>query len=509
LKCITFPSQASITPERREKTGKKPTKKEEKKKKKEEKQLASGDLIEFEGLKLRTNTYLRVNVGPIIGKVTTKSVIVLLEVSNEGPVEIFLVGGGHTISKEQHMPREIPKAFYVEGLHPDTQYKIYFGGLNKKAIVNRTGQFRTFPEKITKLNIAAVSCDRPERTLDGETNMWTLLEKELVSNEIQLVLHLGDQVYGQKELTDANVIFRQAEQDGLKSNEDFLSTVGRVQNRLGDIYRFTWNLRHTAKCLATGSHLMIWSDNDLYNDFTIAKDISPLMIHVGQLVYRRYQRQLWDPDYELSNDAAEEFIQKIGPIGIIMIDMRGNRIDFEGRQFPDNPIVSPNQWKLIESVFHDPEMKVILVCSEIPFVGDTPEVAKKNSTKPDLEFLKDHWVYSDKELVRLLELASDWKHNGKSEGKEVIFIGGDIHVGVTSVIHDHKHNQTIQHLTATPITNHVCKFFPALTGKVNERFSYEHKVAAARNYGLVSINLENGVHVSAKLVEDPHPIAHH
>jgi hypothetical protein len=254
---------------------------------------------------------------------------------------------------------------------------------------------------------------------------------------------------------------------------------------------------------------MIWSDNDLFNDFTISKDVSPLMINVGQLVYRRYQRQLWDPNYEAHVDSSEEFCQKIGPVGIIMIDMRGNRIDNEGRQFPENAIVSPAQWRMIEGIFNDPEIKVALVCSEIPFVGDEPEVAKKNSTKPDLEFLKDHWVYSDKELVRLLELAFDWKHLGKSEGKEVVFIGGDIHVGVESIIHDHRHNQTVQHLTATPISNHVCKFFPALAGKVNDRFSYEHKVLAARNYGLIEINLENGVKVNSKLVPDPSPKSHH
>jgi len=413
------------------------------------------------------------------------------------------------VKKEQVLPREIPKAFFVEGLTPNTHYSVYFSGLNKKAILNRKGEFRTWPEKLTKINIACVSCDRPERTMDGETNMWKVLEQKLKDNEIQLVLHLGDQVYGQKELTDANVIMRQAEQDGINSPAEFLATVSRVQNRLGDIYRFTWNLVHTARSLATGSHLMIWSDNDLFNDFTISKDVSPLMINVGQLVYRRYQRQLWDPNYEAHVDSSEEFCQKIGPVGIIMIDMRGNRIDNEGRQFPENAIVSPAQWRMIEGIFNDPEIKVALVCSEIPFVGDEPEVAKKNSTKPDLEFLKDHWVYSDKELVRLLELAFDWKHLGKSEGKEVVFIGGDIHVGVESIIHDHRHNQTVQHLTATPISNHVCKFFPALAGKVNDRFSYEHKVLAARNYGLIEINLENGVKVNSKLVPDPSPKSHH
>jgi phosphodiesterase/alkaline phosphatase D-like protein len=345
--------------------------------------------------------------------------------------------------------------------------------------------------------------------------MWKLIQDKVESNEVQVVLHLGDQVYGQKELVDSFVILRQAKQDGIDTPEGIKAVSERVQGRLADIYRFTWNLPRTAKSLASGSHLMIWSDNDLYNDFTIAKSdsgaaIENLMIHYGHLVYRRYQRQLWDPDYESNTSPSEEHFHKYGPIGILLIDMRGNRIDWDGNQHADNPIVNEAQWKLIDSVFADPELKVILVCSEIPFVGDTPEVAKQNATKPGTEFLKDHWVYSTAELERLLETAFDWK--AKEAGKrEVVFIAGDIHVGVDSEIRDSKTNSTIRHLTATPITNHVCKFFPALEGAVNERFSYVHKPLSARNYGLVDITIaEDGTpKVAAQLVEDPNPKSHH
>jgi phosphodiesterase/alkaline phosphatase D-like protein len=345
--------------------------------------------------------------------------------------------------------------------------------------------------------------------------MWKLIQEKVESNQVQVVLHLGDQVYGQKELIDSFVILRQAKQDGINTPEEIKAVSERVQGRLADIYRFTWNLPRTAKSLASGSHLMIWSDNDLYNDFTIAKSettgaaLENLMIHYGHLVYRRYQRQLWDPNYESNTSPAEEHYHKYGPIGILLVDMRGNRIDWNGNQHADSPIVSESQWKLIDSVFADPELKVILVCSEIPFVGDTPEVAKTNSTKPGLEFLKDHWVYSPSELVRLLETAFDWK--AANPQREVVFIGGDIHVGVDSEIRDSKTKLTIRHLTATPITNHVCKFFPALEGAVNERFSYVHKPLAVRNYGLIDITIQEdgAAKVEAQLVPDPNPKAHH
>jgi hypothetical protein len=259
---------------------------------------------------------------------------------------------------------------------------------------------------------------------------------------------------------------------------------------------------------------MIWSDNDLYNDFTIAKgehgsSLSNLMIHYGHLVYRRYQRQLWDPEYLANSSPAEEHYHKYGSVGILMLDMRGNRIDWDGNQHADNPIVNDKQWTMINSAFADPEIKVMVVCSEIPFVGDAPEVAKANALKPETEFIKDHWVYSTDELIRLLEVAFDWK-TGAAD-RDVVFLAGDIHVGVDSDIHDAKTGASIRHLTATPITNHVCKFFPALEGKVNERFSYVHRPLAARNYGLVDIQFgADGVpKVESSLIPDPNPVAHH
>ena len=36
-------------------------------------------------------------------------------------------------------------------------------------------------------------------------------------------------------------------------------------------------------------------------------------------------------------------------------------------------------------------------------------------------------------------------------------LGGDIHCGVTSDIHDEETELSIRHVTTSPVTNHVCK----------------------------------------------------
>lgn len=58
--------------------------------------------------------------------------------------------------------------------------------------------------------------------------------------------------------------------------------------------------------LSRASNLMIWSDNDVANDFTTMKDTDggqkyhPNFLQCGMRTYREYQRRLWDPDAELT-----------------------------------------------------------------------------------------------------------------------------------------------------------------------------------------------------------------
>ena len=80
-------------------------------------------------------------------------------------------------------------------------------------------------------------------------------------------------------------------------------------------------------------------------------------------------------------------------------------------------------------------------------------------------------------------------------------LGGDIHIGVTSQIHDKKTDLTLTHLTTSPITNHVCRYFPELEGEISARYSYSHLPLGEtdRNYADISIDLEFETDVSARL----------
>ena len=87
--------------------------------------------------------------------------------------------------------------------------------------------------------------------------------------------------------------------------------------------------------------------------------------------------------------------------------------------------------------------------------------------------------------------------------RDLIFIAGDIHCGVTSVVTDKTTGLQINHFTTSPITNHVCDFFPDLRGDLNERFHFNHLPLGNdfRNYLDVEIQFhEDSTNIQAKLV---------
>lgn len=263
---------------------------------------------------------------------------------------------------------------------------------------------------------------------------------------------------------------------------------------------------------------MIWSDNDVANDFTTMKNETgdqkyhPNFLQCGMRTYREYQRRLWD--YECTTEIPEDepvsewhsHFFGSGSVGVFMFDLRGNRIDSLGNQMSDNPLLSDQQWNDLEAFFDNPDLRVAILCSETPFLGDEPSVCQeKVNENPQMDFLRDHWPFNESELIRLLDLCFGWKSEGEESGsgRDVLLLGGDIHCGVTSVVRDDETGLQINHLTTSPVTNHVCKFFPPPQGNISDRYTFSHLPLGQkfRNYADISIGInEDDVFVQARLV---------
>ena len=260
---------------------------------------------------------------------------------------------------------------------------------------------------------------------------------------------------------------------------------------------------------------MIWSDNDVANDFTTLKlengeqAYHPQFIQCGMEVYREYQRRLWDSNCssEVPNDVeVEEWHSHLygnGKVGIFLFDLRGNRITPDGIQKSDNSLLSDKQWQAFENFMSNPDLRAVILGSETPFIGEEPaETRKKVENISDLIFLKDHWYFNEEELLRLVKICFDWKAKGNGI-HDLIFIAGDIHCGVTTILTDEETGLQINHFTTSPVTNHVCDFFPALTGKLSDRFHFKNLPLGKsfRNYLDVEIIIDEDItQIQARLV---------
>jgi len=461
--------------------------------------------------------------GPVLGTVTSDTAHVLLEVDSDATVTCTArpKDGGELASDTRKLRRHIPEVFVLQGLRPSTEYSLTFDPLaavQAQELRQRGCTVRTMPPpaQITQLNIIALSCDRPARMKEGQENPWGRLAKICRNGDCDLMLHLGDQVYTKENdwKGAAMRVMDTCEKPQVPKSLRF-KMEAEAAERLQLAYRATWYPEDTATVMSHTSHLMIWSDNDVANDFTILKKkdgsqaYTPSFLRVGMRVYRMYQRQLWDPEcitcaekMEAATEVEEWHFHRFGPCGVFMIDMRGNRIRPDGIQ-KEGLILNNRQRAAIEQAFLQSGLMCMLVCSEIPFVGDPPETIQKKAHK--LPFLQDHWPYQIDELLWLLDLCFSWK--AALPGREVIMLGGDIHASADSTIEDQSTGQCIRHITTSPITNHVCPFFPELQGSLNSRYSFSHKpLPGMRTYCRLNLDFSGGtVKSDIQLVGIPAP----
>ena len=470
------------------------------------------------GYNVNTDSSVRVLTGPILGEITTKSAVVLLEVF--GKEKVVPIVAKLYKEEEQAEPVAVvekeakskrPFAILFDDLDPETKYTVVFNGICKYNACNGMATFKTKSECPKSFHFYALSCDRNRRLLLGQQNPWLRMAKH--TSTVDVVLHVGDQIYPDSEdIENADKIFNDVfdELDDDKKHSMMLRARAMYRNK----YRTTFTSKGKVDLMRKVSNLMIWSDNDVANDFTTMKNedggqmYHPNFLQCGMRTYREYQRRLWDPNccHHLADNVEEWHSHVYGNVGIFMFDLRGNRIDGKGNQMSENPLISEKQWTDLEKLFQNPSLRVIVLCSETPFVGDPPEACKKTvANVPSLAFIRDHWPFNDSELIKLLDMCFAWKFKGEEleTEREVLLIGGDIHCGVTSIIRDNETGLQISQLTTSPVTNHVCKFFPKPSGEVSERYNYSHLPLGDkfRNYADVMINIaDDGVFVQAKLV---------
>jgi len=436
----------------------------------------------------------QVTVGPVIGKVGHNTARVLIEIDANATVVCTASSPeGQQVKQSLAIKQNRPAAFQLNGLKEQTRYDVRFEGVDN----DRRGRLKTLAASPTRMNIGAVSCNFTIRRAD--TNLWVDLRDRYVNTgELDLLLHVGDQVYGDNAFHEAQAILSDLHVPAAARDD----CVRELYRRL---YRLTWNDPATQAVLANVPNLMIWDDHEIRDDWgslEADKDPDSLEHKIGTLarqVFQEYQRQLWY-DGTGSNGAEtglECHFHRWGPVGVICLDQRG------GRSFtvdPTRPYLGAAQWKALEELLAPDgtfsAVRALIVVTPIPLVYLSPTLVKLGNHFMD--DLMDHWCYGPhrKEQIELIRLLRYWKERGAGE-KEVLVVGGDVHIGGQADI-KHRGKIILKQLITSTITNtppssfefHGLRLLLEAHQQLGHSYSCEHHdLTNLRNFGVILVRI--------------------
>ncbi|KAH7287812.1 hypothetical protein KP509_32G076100 [Ceratopteris richardii] len=222
--------------------------------------------------------------------------------------------GNECISIQKTMKAKRPNIFVFEGLEPGTRYRVVV----KDCQNAEESSFKTFPEEIHKLTLASISCNSifiTKKTITHMDDLWNHLHKSVKSNQVDLLVHLGDQIYGDgdKQLDASAGKNRDKWSNRFKIGLDILGSLDKTKwdskadeicERYREVYRETWKHPYTAKCLAHCPSLMIYDDHEIRdnwgdNPHDRLKDSNKYFVaECAWRVTLEYQRQLFsDVDF--------------------------------------------------------------------------------------------------------------------------------------------------------------------------------------------------------------------
>jgi len=432
----------------------------------------------------------KIIVGPVIGKVTDTTARILIEVDGDVQVTCDATDTNkNVITQTSNFTKDRPSTFKLQGLLPETEYEITFKGV---ASNYPKGRVRTFRSNADRLNVAAVSCNFLGRR--HETDLWAdLRDRYVIPGNIDLLLHVGDQIYGDATFARALKIIKSNEPKSKKAqNEQILEAYRRL-------YRAWWSDPSTRDVLANVSNLMIWDDHEIRDDWGSRRedyDLNSVEYRIGTLarqVYREYQRQLWeDPPH--TDD--EQHFHVWGTIGVLFVDQRG------GRSFGRDaarPYLSTRQWNDIVKALETgafSTVRALIVVTSVPLVYLGSHITEFGTSAAD--DLYDHWSHPlhNKEQVEMVRALRKWKEDNPGQ-RELLVVGGDVHVGGHTHI-KHEGVTIFNQLITSPITNIPPKWY-AFYGllilteaeeKLTSSYSYEHHdFTNKRNYGIIIVRV--------------------
>jgi hypothetical protein len=424
----------------------------------------------------RQDDTCKILVGPIIGKVTSHSVRILLETSHDCEMNISITGEnknkGKVLALSKHMKARTPTIFKFENLEESETYSLAYTPETIKHLnpeINELkSSFRTMPKTVDPkdFKFAVISCNslNTYKTTQSQHSLWKNLSDRI--SEVDYVFHLGNQVY-----LDDDINFGNSE-NPLAVCQEMLKEVDRseyshykeqVREKIREYYRSLWGQLYIANVLRNVPNLMIFSEHEIKESFGFYPKYDPNDItsfdfffsQQARYVYYQYQRQLFsDVDFDdFSKITSEHHYHTLGQIGFFLMDSRACRtwLKVQG----DEGGIGFQQRKDLEDCFniktgHFKSCQAIFILSPDPILFSSKKLLQSAllNKMTEEETLYQQWnSRQTHEQIQFLDMIRKYREDTK---KQVALVSGDLSLGgVTDIFY--QGNTIIRQISSSAI----------------------------------------------------------
>jgi hypothetical protein len=452
--------------------------------------------------------------GPVIGKVTTTTARILIELKNKAVLTLLLTPVNSEIAKKIKKSKIIsartPTVYEFKDLIPGCQYNVSFVEsytLGEGVPELRKCQFRTLPTGFPeKLKFAVVACNSiyTEFKCNPKYSLWSDLASKI--EEFDYVFHNGDQVYLDDGAWEAQVVMENAYMilKGKYEKVNFRDYQEDIREYIRGEYRKIYNYPPIAHILRNAPNFMILDDHEIADDFGFKESFMDkttfdhFYSEQARYVYYQYQRQLREniEFSDFSGLGGEYYIDNIAGVGVFFLDYRGCRT---WNKIPGDELkLGKQQWNDLEAcfgeggLFSNDDVKSVLIFSATALVFLPNDCLTRLAAKHENDVYEQWSMDCPEEQARLLRLLIDFKF---SSGKEVAVISGDIHMrGFTDIKFNNEImlkqfiTSGISIKTATEFQMLAMRLFIELDETLEGGFTYEHSdFERFNNYGVIDV----------------------
>lgn len=392
-----------------------------------------------------------------------------------------------------------------------------------EAIQLPRGRFNTFLQQPADMRFGVLSCN--QIATDHKKDMWEKLALEIKDEKIDIIFHIGDQIYADhseslklpaefQDIWNVSCQWLLAE----PNHDNWIHYKEKILFLYRQLYRTTFSHSPTQFILSHVSNLMVFDDHDAHDDWGVDPedvDRSTAQWFVGKCAYRaicEYQHQQWkDIDFnELDRitDADELHIDhvltrdyhkhKYGAIGVYMSDNRGNQSVHYGEEQKSCPFLGLNQWKDLESAIgstdgYFSDCKILVMNFPVPLVYLPHNL--NDAIARVYDDALGHWSSAQyrREQIRMLDMLRDWVDARPVGERQIILTGGDVHIGGhTEIYYNHKfyfHQIICSAISNNPLSTPVfyaVKTVASMVSHLDYGWTFKHHgFHKGANYGIV------------------------